>query len=497
MSGIANGTVFGNRYIVQSQVGTGGMATVYRGVDSTLDRQVAIKVMLPQYASDPAFAQRFRQEARAAAALQNPYIVQVYDWGRDEATGTYFIVMEYLRGTDLKSGIRSHGALAPKKVAQIGAQVCSALAVAHSHEIIHRDIKPQNIMILPNGDAKVMDFGIARAKNSHLTQTNSVLGTAHYVSPEQAQGKDLGPTSDLYSLGVVMYEAATGRLPFEGDDAVSVALKQVNEQPVPPRSINPNLDPALEAIIMCLLRKDPAQRFQTADELRHALNSFIQGNPVNIPGFGPAATRSLPTASQTNVMRSNPNMTVMQQGPSRTARMERTATPNDRRAAMQREDKRLERAENTSKSTGIAIAAVVIVLIVLVVVAFTALNSCSNNTPGTPGDNATITTKVEKKSVPNVQNLTQAEAKNKLESNGLKLGLITTEMSNTVSKGKVISQSVAAGTEVDAGTAVNLVISGGTDLVTFDDIRGKTPEEANALISAAGLKLSHDATLDA
>ena len=348
MSGIANGTVFGNRYIVQSQVGTGGMATVYRGVDSTLDRQVAIKVMLPQYASDPAFAQRFRQEARAAAALQNPYIVQVYDWGRDEATGTYFIVMEYLRGTDLKSGIRSHGALAPKKVAQIGAQVCSALAVAHSHEIIHRDIKPQNIMILPNGDAKVMDFGIARAKNSHLTQTNSVLGTAHYVSPEQAQGKDLGPTSDLYSLGVVMYEAATGRLPFEGDDAVSVALKQVNEQPVPPRSINPNLDPALEAIIMCLLRKDPAQRFQTADELRHALNSFIQGNPVNIPGYGPAATRTLPTASQTNVMRSNPNMTVMQQGPSRTARMERTATPNDRRAAMQREDRRLERAENTS-----------------------------------------------------------------------------------------------------------------------------------------------------
>ncbi len=497
MSGIANGTVFGNRYIVQSQVGTGGMATVYRGVDSTLDRQVAIKVMLPQYASDPAFAQRFRQEARAAAALQNPYIVQVYDWGRDEATGTYFIVMEYLRGTDLKSGIRSHGALAPKKVAQIGAQVCSALAVAHSHEIIHRDIKPQNIMILPNGDAKVMDFGIARAKNSHLTQTNSVLGTAHYVSPEQAQGKDLGPTSDLYSLGVVMYEAATGRLPFEGDDAVSVALKQVNEQPVPPRSINPNLDPALEAIIMCLLRKDPAQRFQTADELRHALNSFIQGNPVNIPGFGPAATRTLPTASQTNVMRSNPNMTVSQQGPSRTARMERTATPNDRRAAMQREDRRLERAENTSKSTGIAIAAVVIVLIVLIVAAVVALNSCSGNTPGTPSDNATITTKVEKKSVPNVQNLTQAEAKNKLESYGLKLGLITTEMSSTVSKGKVISQSVAADTMVDAGTAVNLVISGGTDLVTFDDIRGKTAEEANTIITAAGLKLSHDATLDA
>ena len=489
------GRLLGGRYQVQDRIGTGGMATVYRGQDEVLGRTVAIKTMLPQYANDPSFAARFKQEAQAAAALQSPYIVSVYDWGKDG--DTYYIIMEYLRGTDLKSGIKKHGALDCKKVAQIGSQIAQALSVAHRHDIIHRDIKPQNIMVQPDGNIKVMDFGIARAKNSHLTQDNSVLGTAHYVSPEQAQGKDLGPTSDLYSLGVVMYEAATGRLPFEGDDAVSVALKQVNEQPVPPRSINPNLDPALEAIIMCLLRKDPAQRFQTADELRHALNSFIQGNPVNIPGFGPAATRSLPTASQTNVMRSNPNMTVMQQGPSRTARMERTATPNDRRAAMQREDKRLERAENTSKSTGIAIAAVVIVLIVLVVVAFTALNSCSNNTPGTPGDNATITTKVEKKSVPNVQNLTQAAAKNKLESNGLKLGLITTEMSNTVSKGKVISQSVAAGTEVDAGTAVNLVISGGTDLVTFDDIRGKTPEEANTLISAAGLKLSHDATLDA
>ena len=214
--------VLGGRYTVQDRIGTGGMAIVYRGLDEVLGRTVAIKTMLPQYAADPSFAARFKQEAQAAAALQSPYIVSVYDWGKDG--DTYYIVMEYLRGTDLKSGIRKHGALDSKKVAQIGSQIAQALSVAHRHDIIHRDIKPQNIMVQPDGNIKVMDFGIARAKNSHLTTDNSVLGTAHYVSPEQTQGKELGPTTDIYSLGIVMYEAATGRVPFDGDDAISVAL---------------------------------------------------------------------------------------------------------------------------------------------------------------------------------------------------------------------------------------------------------------------------------
>ena len=232
--------LLGGRYQVQDRIGTGGMATVYRGLDEVLGRTVAIKTMLPQYANDPSFAARFKQEAQAAAALQSPYIVSVYDWGKD--ADTYYIVMEYLRGTDLKSGIRKHGALDCKKVAQIGSQIAQALSVAHKHDIIHRDIKPQNIMVQPDGNIKVMDFGIARAKNSHLTQDNSVLGTAHYVSPEQTQGKELGPTTDIYSLGIVMYEAATGQVPFQGDDAISVALKQVNEQPKPPSQLNPAVD---------------------------------------------------------------------------------------------------------------------------------------------------------------------------------------------------------------------------------------------------------------
>ncbi len=178
--------VLGGRYLLKDKVGTGGMATVFRAQDQVLDRTVAVKIMLPQYAGDATFAARFKQ-GQARPSL--PYIVGVYDWGKDG--DTYYIVMEYLRGTDLKSGIKSHGALDPKKVAQIGSQISSALSVAHKHEIIHRDIKPQNIMVLPDGNIKVMDFGIARAKNSHLTQDNNVLGTAHYVSPEQTRGRDL------------------------------------------------------------------------------------------------------------------------------------------------------------------------------------------------------------------------------------------------------------------------------------------------------------------
>jgi serine/threonine-protein kinase len=265
--------VLGGRYLVQDKIGAGGMAVVYRGLDNVLGRTVAIKTMLPQYANDPSFAARFKQEAQAAAALQSPYIVNVYDWGKDG--DTYYIVMEYLRGTDLKSGIRSHGALDCRKVAQIGLEISQALSVAHKHDIIHRDIKPQNIMVQPDGNIKVMDFGIARAKNSHLTQDNSVLGTAHYVSPEQTQGKELGPTSDIYSLGIVMYEASTGRVPFEGDDAITVALKQVNEQPIPPSQLNPNVDSALEASSSsaCRRTRPTASRRPTSSRARCATTS--------------------------------------------------------------------------------------------------------------------------------------------------------------------------------------------------------------------------------
>ena len=196
MNGNMIGRVFNNRYQLTERIGIGGMAEVYRAQDRVLGRLVAVKVMLPQYASDPEFTQRFRQEAAAAANLQSPYIVNVYDWGQDE--GIHYMVMEYVRGSDLKTAITQRGAINQRKVAEIGAQVCKALSVAHNQDIIHRDIKPQNIMVQPDGNVKVMDFGIARAKNSMKQQTSAVLGTAHYISPEQAQGKQLTPASDIY-----------------------------------------------------------------------------------------------------------------------------------------------------------------------------------------------------------------------------------------------------------------------------------------------------------
>ena len=272
VAGSMVGRTFNNRYTLTERVGLGGMAEVYRAQDNVLGRTVAVKVMLPQYAADPTFTKRFRQEAASAANLQSPYIVSIYDWGLDGET--YYIVMEFLRGTDLKTAINERGAINQRKAAEIGSQIAQALSVAHEGGVIHRDIKPQNIMIQPDGNIKVMDFGIARAGDAGLSQTATVLGTAHYVSPEQAQGKELTGASDIYSLGVVLYEATTGKLPFDGQDAVSVAVKQVNELPAPPSTINPNIDPGLEAIIMKAMEKDPDKRYQSAQEMLDAIEEF-------------------------------------------------------------------------------------------------------------------------------------------------------------------------------------------------------------------------------
>jgi beta-lactam-binding protein with PASTA domain len=451
--------VLGGRYTVQDKIGAGGMAVVYRGLDNVLGRTVAIKTMLPQYANDPSFAARFKQEAQAAAALQSPYIVSVYDWGKDGET--YYIVMEYLRGTDLKSGIRSHGALDCRKVAQIGLEIAQALSVAHKHDIIHRDIKPQNIMVQPDGNIKVMDFGIARAKNSHLTQDNSVLGTAHYVSPEQTQGKELGPTSDIYSLGIVMYEAACGSVPFEGDDAISVALKQVNEQPVPPSERNPNVDSSLESIILKCMQKDPADRFQTADELSHALRDYLAGRTASVA----AATRVMggvvPVGDQTEAM------------PRAEAPL--PATNVSRHGSQKSATSEAEERERKSKRrlvTGIVLGIVAVVAVVAI--AMSILGSGS-----------------ESSDVPNLYGMTEDEAVAKIESDDFfQVGDITEEYSDDVAEGEVMSQDPAAGSTATKGTKIDLVISKGEKPagdVEVPDLTDMTPEEANAALTKVGL----------
>ena len=464
--------VLGGRYLLKDKVGNGGMASVYRAQDQVLDRTVAVKIMLPQYAGDATFAARFKQEAQAAAGLQSPYIVGVYDWGKDG--DTYYIVMEYLRGTDLKSGVRSHGALDPKKVAQIGSQICGALSVAHKHEIIHRDIKPQNIMVLPDGNIKVMDFGIARAKNSHLTQDNNVLGTAHYVSPEQTRGQDLGATSDIYSLGVVMYECATGRVPFDGDDAISVALKQVNELPVPPSQVNPGVDPALERIILKCMEKDPANRFQTADELRQVLNAYAAGRAVDVAeptrviaapmGVGGAETRVMSDATQAMV---RPAGTA---GPGSTAAGPRVAASASSRGK--------GNYDEPKKGNGAKIAAIVIGAIVVIAAAV----FFASNLFGGSGEMVIV---------PNVIDYTQEEAEDALKNAGFNVEYGKAVNDDEVEEGRVVDQTPDGNKEAPEGSTVTLTLSKGPVPVKeteVPNITGKTADEAEALLTAANLK---------
>lgn len=464
--------VLGGRYLLKDKVGNGGMASVYRAQDQVLDRTVAVKIMLPQYAGDATFAARFKQEAQAAAGLQSPYIVGVYDWGKDG--DTYYIVMEYLRGTDLKSGVRSHGALDPKKVAQIGSQICGALSVAHKHEIIHRDIKPQNIMVLPDGNIKVMDFGIARAKNSHLTQDNNVLGTAHYVSPEQTRGQDLGATSDIYSLGVVMYECATGRVPFDGDDAISVALKQVNELPIPPSQVNPGVDPALERIILKCMEKDPANRFQTADELRQVLNAYAAGRAVDVAeptrviaapmGVGGAETRVMSDATQAMV---RPAGTA---GPGSTAAGPRVAASASSRGK--------GNYDEPKKGNGAKIAAIVIGAIVVIAAAV----FFASNLFGGSGEMVIV---------PNVIDYTQEEAEDALKNAGFNVEYGKAVNDDEVEEGRVVDQTPDGNKEAPEGSTVTLTLSKGPVPVKeteVPNITGKTADEAEALLAAANLK---------
>ncbi len=272
MAEIADGAVIDGRYKVLGRIGGGGMADVYLAEDAHLQRRVALKVLHRRYSQDREFVERFRREAESAAGLQHPNIVAVYD--RGEYEGTYFIAMQYVEGPTLKQMIES--GLSPEQAVALIRQVLEGARFAHKHGIVHRDLKPQNVIVDGDGKAIVTDFGIARAGVSEITQTGSVMGTPHYLSPEQAQGYDVTSVSDLYSIGVMLYEALTGRVPFEGESAVAVAMKQVSQTPQRPSSLNPRVSPALDAVVMRALEKDPGQRFQSADAFIAALDAAMR-----------------------------------------------------------------------------------------------------------------------------------------------------------------------------------------------------------------------------
>ena len=275
--GIARDTVVDERYKVLNRIGSGGMADVYCAEDLQLGRRVALKLLYRRFAEDEEFVERFRREASSAAGLQHPNVVAVYD--RGEFDDTYYIAMEFLEGRSLKQVVRQDGALDPDRAIDLVLQILKAARFAHRRGIVHRDIKPHNVIVDDEGRAKVTDFGIARAGASDMTETGSIMGTAQYLSPEQAQGHPVDARADLYSIGVVLYELLTGRVPFDAESAVTIALKQVSEEPVPPSQYNPAVSEQLEDVVTKALQKDPAYRFADADEFIRALEA-VRGVPV-------------------------------------------------------------------------------------------------------------------------------------------------------------------------------------------------------------------------
>ena len=305
-------TVLNDRYEIQQRIGRGGMADVFLARDLLLDRLVAIKVLFPEFATDPNFVERFRREAQSAANLTHPNIVAVYDWGK--YANTYFMAMEYVQGRTLADILRANGHVNSVQAAEIANEVAAALGNAHASGVVHRDIKPANILIGGNGQVKVADFGIARAMNApsenNLTQVGSVMGTATYFSPEQAQGAQPDPRSDLYSLGIVLYEMVAGKPPFAGENPVSIAYKQVHDLPQPLNQLVADVPRPFEAIVAKLLAKDPNMRYANAEALRDDLRRYRSGEPVlalaSVVGAAQPPMRTGDTGSASNVTRAMP-----------------------------------------------------------------------------------------------------------------------------------------------------------------------------------------------
>ncbi len=446
------GRVFTNRYEVQRAIAQGGMAEVFLARDQLLDRPVALKALHPEYARDPSFVERFRREAQAAANLNHPNIVAIYDWGQD--SGTYFIVMEYVEGRALRDLMRAEGPLDAERAADIGAEIAAALSFAHAHGVVHRDVKPGNVLITPTGTVKVTDFGIARAGTSeNLTQTGSVMGTATYFSPEQAQGLAVDGRSDVYSLGVVLYEMVTGLAPFTGDSPVAVAFKHVREEPVPPGARNAAVPASFEQIVMAALAKDPDHRYQSAEELRADLLRFRRGRPLaNTPVTAMIATT--PAAGGTGAI------PVAADATQATPRVAAGANP---------------RPPGRSRASRLLSTITVFLLLVLVVGGILFLAQVNGKNSGTVP-------------VPDVVGADYTQARQTLTDDGFAVKPVSVANA-TVPVNQVISQDPKAGGRAKKGSTITLTVSRGTGQVNIPDLAGTTVADATRLLQDQGLKV--------
>jgi eukaryotic-like serine/threonine-protein kinase len=444
--------VYTNRYEIVRHLARGGMAEVYLAHDQLLDRRVALKVLFPEFARDPAFVQRFRREAQAAANLNHPNIVAVFDWGEED--GTYFIVMEYVEGRSVREAIQSDGPLYPNLAADLASDIAGALGYAHRNGVVHRDVKPGNILLTPQGQVKVTDFGIARAAGTSesLTQTGSVMGTATYFSPEQAQGLPVDNRSDVYSLGVVVYEMVCGVPPFSGESPISVAYKHVREEPPKPTVVNPDVPVALENIILTAMAKSPEARYASADDMRADLARFRRGEQTTA-----VPLMAVPVGGA-DVTVGNPQMDkVYDRTTVGTVVPSPTIPTAPRRSA----------------------APFVLVLIGLLVL-LAGLGYLLAKQLSGDGGGSLVT-------VGNYIGRQEKDARLLIEDDGLKVE-VSTETNEQRPLGEVFDQDPKPGIKVEEGETVKLLVSGGKGEVQVPDVAGETLDDAQSRLADAGFQ---------
>ena len=498
---LKSGVYLGKRYEIIERIGSGGMADVYKGMDHKLNRYVAIKVLKSDYRTDGVFVSKFVSEARAAAGLMDPNVVNVYDVGQDR--GLYFMVMELVEGITLKDYIEKKGRLSAKETISIAIQMAAGMEAAHSHHIIHRDIKPQNIIISKNGKVKVTDFGIARATTSANTISSNVMGSVHYTSPEQARGGVTDAKSDIYSAGITMYEMVTGHVPFDGDSTVSIAIKQLQEEIVPP-SEEVDIPYSLEQIILKCTQKSPERRYHNAQELMLDLKRSLvdpEGDFVRIDGM-PMDTSATVMVTEDELARiknsSYDDEYDDDYDDDEYDEYDDDGYDDEYEDDEYEEDYDDDGAQDEDVNPKMARVMKILMIVVAVIIAFIAIFLIGKAAgvfkfgPGT----AITDTSSEKVEVPNVVGMDEDEAIKALNKAGLGYKITARKESDKYDKGEVMQQSPVGGKKAKKNSQVELVISSGkkAEEVSVPDVTGKSESDAQKILEDAGFVVKSEAT---